>query len=203
MKKIKWKPLAISTLVCLMPILLGAALYDTLPEQMAIHFTFQNQPDNFASKGVTVFGLPCMMALLQAFCCIVNDKNAAGREMGKRAEAAVKAVIPVVTLVIYTATIVYALGTAVDVRRVAMFLAGGILIVLGNYMPKGSIKNPETGEPSDRMKKANRVMGYLTVLLGVLFLASLFLPEIFSVAAVCLILPYAVAGILMGTRLKG
>ena len=76
MKFIKWKTLIITCFVCLLPILLGVALWDKLPDLMAIHFNINNEADNFASKGFVVFGLPVIMAALQAFCCIVSDVNA-------------------------------------------------------------------------------------------------------------------------------
>ena len=35
-----------------------------------------NNPDNFASKGFVVFGMPVLMVGLQGFCCFINDFNA-------------------------------------------------------------------------------------------------------------------------------
>ena len=76
MKFIKWKSLILTCIVCLLPILPGIALWDKLPDTMAIHFNINNEPDNFASKAFVVFGLPLLMVLLQLFCCFVNDINA-------------------------------------------------------------------------------------------------------------------------------
>ena len=73
MKFMKWRSLGITCLVCLLPILLGVALWESLPDTMAIHFDMYNNPDNFAPKGFVVFGLPCLMALLQVICCVIND----------------------------------------------------------------------------------------------------------------------------------
>ena len=58
MKFIKWKSLIITTIVSLSPVILGIALWNLLPDSMAIHFNVYNEPDNFASKGFVVFGLP-------------------------------------------------------------------------------------------------------------------------------------------------
>jgi len=73
MKFIKWKSLIISCIVCLLPILLGLSFWDSLPDQMAIHFNINNEADNFASKEFAVFALPVLMAVTQIFCSVVND----------------------------------------------------------------------------------------------------------------------------------
>ena len=46
---IKWKWLIVTALACLLPILLGLALWDRLPDTMAIHFDINNTPDNFGA----------------------------------------------------------------------------------------------------------------------------------------------------------
>ena len=64
MKFVKWKTLIVTCVVCLLPILLGVALWNELPESIAIHFDINNNPDNFAPKGFVVFGLPFLMVAL-------------------------------------------------------------------------------------------------------------------------------------------
>ena len=54
MKIFKWKSFIITSIVCLLPILLGISLWTKLPDTMAIHFNIYGDPDNFASKGFVV-----------------------------------------------------------------------------------------------------------------------------------------------------
>ena len=63
MKFFKWKIFALTSGVCLLPILLGVALWSKLPDSIAIHFDMNNNPDNFASKGFVVFMLPLLMVM--------------------------------------------------------------------------------------------------------------------------------------------
>ena len=51
MKFIKWKILVITSVVCLLPIIMGIAVWDKLPDTMAIHFNINNVADNFAPNG--------------------------------------------------------------------------------------------------------------------------------------------------------
>ena len=136
MKFMKWKIWAITTLVCLLPILLGVFFWGSLPEQLAIHFDMYNNPDNFAPKWFVVFGLPVLMALVQTFACVVNDIAETKHGEQKKFTRVSKWVIPVMTVVLYVATLAYGLSMPVDIRCVAMLLVGVMFIVLGNYMPK-------------------------------------------------------------------
>ncbi len=50
MEKKNRKTLILSVIICLLPMLLGAILYNKLPEQMPIHFTTNDVIDNYAHK---------------------------------------------------------------------------------------------------------------------------------------------------------
>ena len=84
MRFVKWKILIATCLVCLLPILLGLALWDRLPEMMAIHFDMHNNPDNFVPKSVAVVGMPLLMVILQAVCCIISDAGIRKHSMNKK-----------------------------------------------------------------------------------------------------------------------
>ena len=75
MEKKNRKTLILSVIICLLPMILGSILYNKLPEQMPIHFTINNVPDNYANKNFALFGIPLIMAIVQAICLIaVNIK---------------------------------------------------------------------------------------------------------------------------------
>lgn len=197
MKYIKWKTLIITSIVCLLPILLGLALWDKLPEAVAIHFDINNNPDNFAPKWFAVFGMPVIMSLLQIFCCCVNDMNAHKYSENKKFERASKWIIPVLSVVLYIVTVFYALGWSIDIRRVAMLLVSAMFIVIGTSTPKLSyVKNYDI--PPEKAKKINRVIGFMMVIMGVLGLISLFFAPIFSVIWLLLLIPVTIISIVYG-----
>ncbi len=203
MKFIKWKTLLITCGICLLPVLLGVSLWDRLPETMAIHFNINNEPDGFASKGFVVFGLPVMMVALQTICCIINDFQSHMHGERKKLERATKAIIPVMTIILQIVTLGCGLGWDLDIRRIVCFIVGGILLVIGNYLPKlDYIKN--YGVDTQKARKINRFIGFLTVIMGILYLISIFLPPIFSVIAIFLLIPYAIVcvvyGVVVGKR---
>ena len=73
MKNINWKIVIITSLVCLLPIVLGIIFYQQLPEQMPVHFNINNEIDSYASKNFALFGIPIILTGLQVFCCILTD----------------------------------------------------------------------------------------------------------------------------------
>lgn len=199
MKIIKWKILLITCAVCLFPILFGILAWDALPEQMAIHFNIENQPDGFASKPFAVFGIPWLMVLLQIFCCAVNDINAAKHGTRVKFERATKWIIPCMTVILQALTIGIALRMPIDVRRVVSVLVGAVLLTVGNYLPKFDyIKNYDLS--AEKARKINRFIGFETVVLGVLFILSIFLPPVYAVACIFLLIPYAAIGIWYGVK---
>ncbi len=50
MEKKNKRTLILSVIICLLPMVLGIAFYNRLPEQMPIHFTINDVPDNYAQK---------------------------------------------------------------------------------------------------------------------------------------------------------
>ena len=192
MKKINWKVLAITCVITLLPILFGLSVWNQLPEQIAIHFDVNNQPDNFAPKAFAVFGLPVIMVAFQMFCCLMTDFGVQRYSGNKKMELLSKWVIPVVTVVLYFVTLGYSMGWAIDIRRVAVCIVGIMFVTLGNYLPKLSYVKHYNFEP-EVAKKINRFTGFGMVIMGVLGLLSILLPAEASVVWLILLIPFGVA----------
>ncbi|MBQ4526587.1 MAG: DUF1648 domain-containing protein [Clostridia bacterium] len=191
MKFIKWKILTVTCIVCLLPIIFGVALWDRLPQSIAIHFDVHNKPDNFASKEIAVFGLPALMALLQVVCCLINDVNAHKHGERKKFELVTKWIIPAMSVILQIVTLGYALGWNIDVGAVASLIVGCIFMVIGNYLPKFDyFKNAKVD--SSKTRKINRFIGYLSVIMGLFFLVSVFLPGTATLWCIFLLIPYTV-----------
>ena len=197
MKFIKWKILIVTCLVCLLPVLLGLALWDGLPDMVAIHFDINNHPDNFASKGFAVFGMPVLMVVLQCICCVASDINSKKFGAVVKFERVAKWIIPVVTVFLQTTLLYYGLGKQIDIRAVAAIIVGGMLLVTGNYLPKlDYIKNYKL--EAEKARKINRFLGFETVIMGVLFIISIFLPPPFTAGCIFLFIPYVITGVFYG-----
>ena len=195
MKIFKWKIFAITGAVCLSPILLGLALWHRLPDTMAIHFNIYGVADNFAAKPFVVFGIPLLMVLLQAFCCLINDINAYKYGERKKFELVTKWIIPCLTIALQVVTLGYGIGWKLDIRRIVSVIVGVIFLVIGNYLPKfDHIKHFDVD--TQKTRKINRFIGYESVVMGLLFFTSTLLPPVSAVICVCLLIPYAIVSII-------
>lgn len=179
MKKINWNFLIFSCIVCLLPICMGLYFYEELPEKMAIHFNIENQADNYASKNLTLFGLPLLMAAIQAFICIRSDINRKENENLPKIIKITKWIVPLLSIIVYTLTILVGLEKTVDVGKIILIISGTIFIAIGNYMPKMSYEdakgniNPLPANEKD-FKKMMRVLGYTSVIGGIAIIATIF-----------------------------
>ena len=54
----------------------GLYYYDQLPEQMAVHLSFDNTPDRFQGKLSTIWGLPLFFAALQTLVFFSAQRSA-------------------------------------------------------------------------------------------------------------------------------
>ncbi len=197
MKFIKTKILLITCLVCLSPILLGVALWQSLPDTIAIHFDINNNPDNFAPKAFVVFGFPALMVLMQIFCCFVNDINSSKHGERKKFEMVTKWIIPVMSVILQTVTLYYSLGHELDIRRIVSLIVGLMLVITGNYLPKFDyIKNYDVD--AEKARNINRFIGIETVVMGILFLTSTLFSAKATMACLFLMIPYVLIGVIYG-----
>lgn len=193
----KWKYFLITSFVCLSPIILGILIWDKLPDVMPIHFDINGNPDNFASKEFTIVGLPVLMVLFQGIGCLVSDLNEKKHGINKKIEAVTKWTLPVITIVLQLSTFGMVLGYNVDMRIIASVIVGVMFLFLGNYLPKMDyIKNYKL-EP-EKAKKINRFLGYETVVMGILFLFSIFLPPMALIICLLMLIPYTIIGVIYG-----
>ena len=197
MKFFKWKIFIVTAVICLLPILPGILLWNMLPDTMAIHFDVYGTPDNYASKEFVVFALPVMMVIMQAFCCFVNDINAKKNGERKKFERVTKWILPFITIVLQIITVGYGLGWNLDIRKAVAIIVGIIFLVIGNYLPKFNyIKNYNVD--TEKARKINRFIGYETVVMGLLFFISIFLPPVYTAVCIGLLIPYAVIAVVYG-----
>lgn len=195
MKNIKWKTLITTSAVCLIPILLGLALWDALPDKIAIHFNFKGEPDNYASKAFAVFGIPLLMVLFQVICCVASDIGAKKQSDNNKFELITKWIIPCITVALYVITLGFSLGWNIDMRKAVGLICGIILIVVGNYMPKfDRVKNMRLDK--EKAKKVNRFTGYLTVIMGILSVITMFLPAISLIIWLLLWIPFTLVTVI-------
>lgn len=188
MKKIDFKILIVTMLICLIPIVIGIIMYDKLPEQMAVHFNINNEPNSYTSKEFAVFGIPTILALLQAICCIFSDLLES-EQQNKKFMTIYKWIIPIIGIMVNLSIIAFSIGIKLNIQIIACITIGIIFAIMGNYLPKAEPNKFKIGYLNrESWKKLNRPMAYFFVIIGLLFIISAFLNPMFSIILLGLII---------------
>ncbi|MBS5130285.1 MAG: SdpI family protein [Lachnospiraceae bacterium] len=181
--KTKKTLLIITTLVCLLPMLIAAFVYQDLPAQIATHWGADGTPNGYSSKAFACFGLPAIMAGLNIFVNILLDNDPKRKNVNNRILMVSKWCIPVVSLVASTLTLAFALGYKVSISRITPAMVGVLLIALGNYLPKCKqnytvgIKLPWTLNSEENWNRTHHLSGYLFILAGIVMTITAFIPN--------------------------
>jgi len=185
MKKINWKDLIMTCIVCLLPILIGVYFYKDLPLEMPIHFNLNNKADVYVAKNIAIFLIPIIMTLLQAFCCTITDINKEKKGHEPKIIFILKWIVPILAIVSYSIMIAKSLGHDIDIRVFLCLVLGMIFVLIGNYLPKmnydiaKNLLNPRP-KNEEAFKKMSRRLGYILVITGIALILSLFLEQIYT-----------------------
>ena len=178
--KINKKLLVITTIIILIPVLVGLLLWEQLPEMMATHFGTENEPNGWSSKAMAVFGIPGIIAALHLFSLLVTFADPKKSNIGAKTIGIVYWILPVVSIVVMSMTYIYALGTEVNIGMVCCLLVGILLVVLGNYLPKAKqnytfgYKIPWTLNSEENWNRTHRLAGWLMVAAGIILMINAF-----------------------------
>lgn len=185
----------ISSVIILLPILIGLIMWDTLPDAMATQWGDDSNWNLFFGKAFTVFGLPVILLISHFVCLFFTFLDKKQKDQNKKAMGIIFWIIPMVSL--FTSGIVYAIALGKELSFVLLTPAmlGILFIFIGNYLPKIKqnrtlgIKISWTLNNEENWNKTHRLGGKVWVIGGLIILFSIFLPLIAMVSVmVCVII---------------
>ncbi len=169
--------LVLSSCVILLQMLVGAALWDKLPERIATHFDFSGTPNGWSSKTFTVFGMPLILLALHWVCIVAGcSPEAMTKQTTRKLRPVLLMIVPAVSLLVMTACYGYALGERLNVTRMSLIFVGLVFAITGNYMPKirrnytTGIKLPWTMADEENWNKTHRMAAPIWVICGLLII---------------------------------
>lgn len=180
MKKNDAVMLGLTSLICLLPVILSVCFFSQLPEQIAVHWNSAGQPDNYLPKAVVAFALPVffMAVNLLSKLRLYQDPKRANVSGAMHLLSVWTA--PVLSLVFVPLTLFSALGVPISFIQFTPVLVGIILIICGNYLPKSrrnysvGIKLPWTLHSADNWNRTHRMAGKLWMAGGFFMIAEAF-----------------------------
>ncbi len=134
-KKYK-KTLIITSLVLLIPVIVGLLLWDRLPDPMPSHWDINGEVDGWSSKAFTVFGLPALMLGLQWVCILASTADPKYKNYNPKMIKLMFWICPAIGLILCFMVYPAALGHSVPVENIMPLLMGVLFIVVGNWLPK-------------------------------------------------------------------
>lgn len=175
------KTLIVTSILIVLPVLVGIVLWDRLPEQIPTHWNASGEIDGWSSKPFAVFGLPLILLAAQWLCMLGTAADPKKENHPTKVLHLVLWIIPVLSVVLNTATIAAAMGKEVRMEVFMPILIGLILAIIGNYMPKCKqnytigIKIPWTLHSEENWNRTHRFAGWLWTFSGIaLMLTGIF-----------------------------
>lgn len=172
------KTLIITSVVILLPILLGVIMWDKLPEKIPMHWNAAGDVDGWASKPFGVFGMPFILLGFQWLCALVTGADPKKANHSEKVLHLVLWIIPVLQLVLFSITYITALGGDVPMDVVMSLFMGLLFVIIGNYLPKCQqnytigIKMSWTLNSEENWNRTHRFAGRLWVVCGLVIMVA-------------------------------
>ena len=184
--------LIITSLIMLIPILVGLLLWEKLPEQVPYHWNINGEVDGWAGKAQAVFFMPLFMLAMHWVCVFASTADPKSKNYHPKSILLVLWICPILNLVLNTMVYGAALGYAISVELVMPLLMGALFIFIGNLLPKMrqsytmGIKLPWTLNNEENWNKTHRLAGKLWVGGGVVILSTALLGSFWILIVVLL-----------------
>ncbi len=184
----KKKQLIISSLLILLPILVGLLLWKKLPEMLTTHWGLDGQPDGWSSLPFAVFFPPILMLITQWICIWFTARDTGNQGRNKKISSLVLWIIPVISNIVSYMTYALALGMEFSPISPTIVVMGVLFAVIGNYMPKTrmnstiGIKIYWTYTSEENWNATHRFAGKLWVIGGICMVFASLMPAKLAVA---------------------
>ena len=176
------KTIIVSSLVTLLPILIGLLLWNKLPEQFATHWGMDGQADGYSSLPFAVFFPPMIMLAIQWLCIWFSAKDPGNKNRNRKPLVMVLWIVPVISNLCCVLMYALALGAEFSIANVMVVAIGLMFAVIGNYLPKCKmnatigIKVPWAYSSPENWNATHRFGGKVWVIGGIVIALGSFLP---------------------------
>ena len=166
------KTIILTSLITLLPILIGIILWDQLPESLPTHWNVSGNIDGWSSKTFVVFALPFILLAMHLFVIISTLADPKRQNHPGKMLHIVYWLVPVMSVVLTALTYYTGMGKDIPMETIAPIIAGILFIALGNYMPKCrqnytiGVKLPWTLNSEENWNKTHRLAGWVFVFGG-------------------------------------
>ena len=172
------KTLILTSIVILLPILIGILLWNKLPDSMAIHFNFDNEADGYREKWFAVIITPFILLALHLIMAMIIAADSRKKNISSKVYRINMWILPSLSLALTAVIYVYNLGIHFNISLFLGIFLGIAYIIIGNYLPKtrqnytiGCLL-PWTYANEENWNKTNRLAGVINIIIGILVIIN-------------------------------
>jgi Predicted integral membrane protein len=156
------------------------AVFDRLPEQIAVHWDLAGNPNGWMPRAVGAFATPALLLFAWAMLRVAPTIDPR-RENYDRFGAAydiVVAALLIPVFLLHFVLLAIALGYPVPMARLAPALLGAMFVVIGNVMPRArsnfmfGIRTPWTLSNDRVWARTHHLAGYTMTVAGLVMLVA-------------------------------
>lgn len=188
----------ITSIATILPVVIGLLLWNKMPDQVAIHWGLNGEPDSYGPKAVAVFVLPAVLLGCHLLCVFASKFDPKHKDINPKMFSIVLWICPAISIIMNTMVYLISIGKQIKFVMIVILFMGLMFVVIGNYLPKCrqsytmGIKLPWTLENEENWNKTHRMAGVLWVIGGIVILATAIFESyiiFFSVVALMVIVP--------------
>lgn len=174
------KTVILTSVVCLLPMILGFALWNKLPEDIPMQYGWNNQVNWTLPKFWGIITIPIVMVILNLVysLCFRFSKQ----ELSPKVEAILVWIIPLIALPVNCFIFLKPIGFDVEPFTFIGAILSILFIIIGNYLPKTKpnnfvgVRGPWINNNPDVWSKTQRLSGIILVIIGLINLITCFFP---------------------------
>ena len=176
------KQLALSTIVCLLPIVMYLLVYDRLPEQMVQQWGAGGTPNWTMARPFAIVVVPVFLAIIHVIVVLALNSKHSVQKNPPKFRVLMSWFVPVTSIFTNLLVLFANIDESFDVGTAVLVFVGVVFIVMGNYLPKlrqnyvAGIRTPWTLKNADNWYKTHRLGGKVFVFAGVIFILTVVLP---------------------------
>ncbi len=192
------KTTIITTVVCIIPVVIGIILYNRLPDRIVTHWAFDGTPNGWQPKFVGAILFPGILVIVNLIFPLLLKIDPKYSNLNQKVKQLLHWIIPVVCVFCSGSTLTAALGKEVNIPLIGPLFLGLLFIAIGNYLPKISqsytvgFKLPWTLNSEENWNRTHRLGGFVWVVGGIaMIIAGLlgFVKIILAIAVIITLIP--------------
>lgn len=184
----------LSSLITLLPIVVGLLLWKRLPEEFGIFLDPDSHPDAYGSLPTAIFVPPLIMLVAHWIALFFTFRDPGNQSQNRKVITLVAWIIPILSNLTSYMTYALAMGAQYSVASYMQLALGLLFAIIGNYLPKTrpnstiGIRIPWTFTSRHNWNATHRFGGKCWMIGGLVMAIAAFIPNEYSVEIMVAIL---------------